>query len=74
MIEAQQFEPGLAGALFGNPVIIRPHEESAPRSFFGRVRQRVGFTNDARCAEQGAATFMGERFAAMSTNRGVAPT
>ncbi len=71
MVEAEQVEPGVAGALLGDAIVIRPHQESPPRSFFGRVGQRKRFVHRAIAAQQGAAAFVRERLPAVRADRRV---
>ena len=40
MIEPEQLAAELGCAAFGFPIVRRPHQKSAARPFFGRVRQR----------------------------------
>src|SRR5688572_9900907 len=68
VVEAKQVDTELAGAPFGLTIVLRTHEESAARSFLGRVRQREGGGHDTVAPVQGAATFVRIRFGTVAAN------
>src|SRR6185503_3670595 len=58
-----------ARTLLGLPVVVRPHQETSARPFFGRVRQGVRRGHNAVTTDECSAAFIRIGFHAMRTDR-----
>src|SRR5258705_12095960 len=71
VVETKQFATHLGCAPFGCTIVLRPHLETAPWPFLGRVWQRQRFGDDPIAADQRAAALVRIRFGAVRADGGV---
>jgi hypothetical protein len=69
MIKPQQFLTQPGRFLFDEFIVRWPDQESAPRAFFGRVRERRNVVDHSVEADHRAATLVWIRFYAMTPDR-----
>ena len=69
MIEPEQLAAQLGRAALRLPIIRRPHQKPAPRTFFGRVRQRDDVGHRVVAADERAAAFVRIRFLPVHADR-----
>src|SRR5690606_8804389 len=69
MIEPEQLGAGLRGRLLRGSIVLRAHEEAAPRPLFRRVRQRPRGLDDPVAPDERAAAFVRIRLDAVGADR-----